>query len=137
MPLNLFNKEATAKKIYPRVTLRSSAIVVSEDGARINVVSLDASADDLCIQCTTKDRNKLTPQGSYLCNGRPLELVLWLELPGSEHENRGIEARCQITFSRRIARDTCHIGLRFKSIASEDHARLIQFLDNESAVSAA
>ena len=112
------------KRIYPRVPTTLPAVIANEDGVSCKVVALNASIDGLCIECNTFERNIMTPGGSFIRNGRPIELFVGLDLP----ENARISARCHITFSRRVAKDVCQIGMRYKDIEEEGYNKLIQFI---------
>lgn len=118
------------KRYFPRVLSQLSVIITNEDGFQINVSTLDISSDGLSIQCSIHQRNKMTPGGSYIRNRRPVELLLTLELPEQESSVSHIESRCHITFSRRIAKDLCQIGLRFVSLDESARAELTQYIES-------
>ncbi len=117
------------KRLYPRVAATLPAVIADEDGFRYKTVALNASSDGLCIQCDTAARNIFTPGGSFIRDGRPVELYVWLDLPN----NGQLSARCHITFSRRIAKDICQIGMRYMDFDQEGYNKLLQFI--ESSVS--
>jgi PilZ domain-containing protein len=112
------------KRIYPRISTTLPVVISNEDGVSCNVITLNTSIDGLCIQCKTAERNLMTPGGSFIRNGRPVELFVGLDLS----ENVRISARCHVTFSRRIAKDVCHIGMRYMDIENEGYEKLIQFI---------
>ena len=114
------------RRIYPMVPTMLPAVIANEDGVSCKVVALNASIDGLCIECNTFERNIMTPGGSFIRNGRPIELFVGLDLP----ENARISARCHITFSRRVAKDVCQIGMRYKDIEEEGYNKLIQFINS-------
>lgn len=125
-------KKINDKRFYPRVPVKLPAVVANEDGIRLNVVTLDTSSDGIRIQCTTAERNLMTPEGSLIRNGRPVELLVWIDLPDPEGGEAQIFARCHITFSRRVAKDICQIGMRYMTIENDGLSKLNHFIASES-----
>lgn len=117
------------KRLYPRGSASLPAVVADEDGFRYETVALNASSDGLCIQCDTAARNIFTPGGNFIRHGRPVELYVWLDLPN----NGRLSARCHITFSRRIARDVCQIGMRYMDFDQEGYNKLLQFIESATS----
>ncbi len=120
------------KRFYPRVVKQFSAVVEDGAGIQLNVVAQDASGDGLCIRCDIRERNLLTPGGSFVRDGKPVELFVWLELPlaGGVQERIGI--RCHVAYSRRISNTQCQIGMRYTGIDENEQKKLIEYI--ESAV---
>ena len=118
------------KRIFPRIMTQLPAVVVNEDGFEFNVFTLDASSDGIRIQCSIHQRNKMTPGGCYIRNRRPVELFLKLNLPNQDGDSCLVEALCHITFSRRIAKDVCQIGLRYVTIEDDGHDILINYIES-------
>ena len=122
------------KKIYPRVSTRLPVVVTNEEGVRLKVVAFDASGDGFSFQCSTLQRNMMTPGGCYISrNGRPVELDAWLDLPLASDQSVPIRARCHVAFSRRIARDRCEIGMRYMDIEGDGYRNLIRFIETTLA----
>lgn len=121
------------KKIYPRVSTRLPVVVTNEEGVRLKVIAIDASSDGFSFQCSTLQRDMMTPGGCYIRNGRPVELDAWLDLPLTSDRSLPVKARCHVAFSRRIARDRCEIGMRYKDIEGDGYRNLIQFIETKLA----
>ena len=121
------------KKIYPRVSTRLPVVVTNEEGVRLKVVAIDASSDGFSFQCSTLQRNMMTPGGCYIRNGRPVELDAWLDLPVASDQSLPVRARCHVAFSRRIARDRCEIGMRYMDIEGDGYRNLIRFIEKTLA----
>jgi len=66
-------------------------------------------------------------------DGRPVELMISLDLPDDSGQPAPILARCHIAFSRRISWDQCKIGMRYVDIDSHDYVRLVQFIEKNLA----
>ena len=124
---------AMDKKIYPRVSTRLPVVVTNEEGVRLKVIAIDASCDGFSFQCSTLQRNMMTPGGCYIRNGRPVELNAWLNLPVPGDQLLPVKARCHVAFSRRIARDRCEIGMRYMDIEGDGFRNLIQFIETKLA----
>lgn len=121
------------KKIYPRVTAQLPVIVTNAEGVRLKVVAIDTSSDGFSIRCSTLQRDLMTPGGCYIRNGRPVELKARLDLPLADDRSLQVRARCNIEFSRRIARDRCEIGMRYKDLEGDGYENLIRFIENRLA----
>lgn len=121
------------KKIYPRVAAFLPVVVTNEEGVRLKVMAIGASVDGFLIQCSTLQRNLMTPGGCYIRNGRPVELSARLDLPLSGEQSLEVKARCKVEFSRRIARDRCEIGMRYKDLQGEGYENLIRFIETKMA----
>lgn len=121
------------KKFYPRVSAHLSVVVINEEGVRLKVEAFDASSDGFSFQCSTLQRNMMTPGGSYIRNGRPVELDAHLDLPVADDHSLPVKARCHVAFSRRVARDRCEIGMRYKAIEGDGYRNLIRFIENKLA----
>ncbi|MFI3155844.1 MAG: PilZ domain-containing protein [Methylococcaceae bacterium] len=117
------------RRLYQRVPIQVSAIVTTEDGVRIKVVAVDVSSDGLGVECHTKQRNMITPGGSFVRDGKPVAVLVDLHLPDADEPGSNIVARCHVVFSRRISSDQCKIGLRYADIENNGHQRLVQFID--------
>jgi len=120
------------KRFYPRVVNEFSAIVENEDGVHLNVVAVDASSEGVCIQCNTFERNLITPGGSFVSNGKPVELFVWLDLPFKGGAAKKIAARCHVAFSRRVSKDQCKIGMRYTELEDGMHDTLINYIESLS-----
>ncbi|MGR9043859.1 MAG: PilZ domain-containing protein [Gammaproteobacteria bacterium] len=122
------------KKIYPRVSTRLPVVVTNEEGVRLKVIAIDASCDGFSFQCSTLQRNMMTPGGCYISrNGRPVELNAWLDLPVADDQSLPLKARCHVAFSRRVARDRCEIGMRYMDIEGDGFRNLTQFIETRLA----
>ena len=112
------------KRRHLRIPAKISVIVVFDDQENIIVEAFDFSCEGIRVQCSTNDRNLITPGGSLIKDGRPIELDLQLHLT----DFMRIPVKCHVVFSRRIARDQCQIGLRFVSLDASTYNRLLAFV---------
>lgn len=119
----------TERRLYPRIPVRVSAIVTTEEGVRIKAVVVDISSDGLGIECNTKQRNMITPGGSFVRDGRPVSVFVDLNLADGDGLPAKIVAQCQVAFSRRVASDHCKIGLRYVDIEHKTYEQLVQFIE--------
>lgn len=121
------------KKIYPHVSIHLPVFITNVEGIRFKVVAFDMTNEGFVFQCSTNQRNLITPGGCFIHNKRPLELDVRLILPATADNNgtEGINARCHVAFSRRIARDHCEIGVRYMDIEASGYDKLLKFLDSK------
>jgi hypothetical protein len=119
------------KKIFPRISTPLSAVVTSEEGIHLKVIALDTSQSGFSFQCSTFQRNSLTPGGCFIPKGRPVELNVLVELPFPNHSLQ-IKALCHVAFSRRIASDKCEIGMRYEEFDGDGYNDLIKFIELNS-----
>jgi hypothetical protein len=119
------------KKIYPRISTQLPAIVTTVEGVKIKVIALDISQHGFSFQCSTYQRNLLTPGGCFIHNGRPVELEVNIELPFPD-QSMPIKVRCQVSFSRRIANEKCELGIRYEEFEGEGYNDLIGFIETTS-----
>ncbi|MGR8934203.1 MAG: PilZ domain-containing protein [Gammaproteobacteria bacterium] len=125
------------KRFCPQISTRLPIIIAAQDGLQVEAQTLQASIKGLALQCNTSERNQVTPGGSFVRDGRPLELFVRLHIPVGVNDTAQVTARCQITYSRRVARDVCHIGLRYVDFESDGGDKLLRFIESRLAVSAA
>lgn len=121
------------KKFYPKISKQLSAVVANEDGVQLNVLAVDTNGAEVCIQCDMRQRNVMTPGGSYVRGGRPVEWSISLELPDEDGKISPVAARCHISYSRRISSDLCKIGMRYVDMGRNDYNRLIRFIEKTLA----
>jgi c-di-GMP-binding flagellar brake protein YcgR len=121
------------KRFYKRIPVQVFAIVTTEDGVRIKVEAVDISSDGLGVECNTKQRNMITPGGSFLREGRPVSVFVDLNLSDEDGLSSKIEARCHVVFSRRMSSDQCKIGLRYADIENNGHEWLVRFIEKTLA----
>lgn len=121
------------KRIYPRVVKDISAVIENQQGVHLDVVAVDASSEGVCIQCNTVERNLITPGGSFVSNGKPIELYLWLELPFEGDAVKKVGARCHVAFSRRVSKDQCKIGMRYMEFDQGTQDALFNYIELASA----
>lgn len=117
------------KRLYPRVVTEFPAVIANEEGVRLNVVARDASSEGLSVECNIIERDLMTPGGSFVRDGKPVELYVWLDLPDEKGGSAKIQARCHVAFSRRIARDRCKIGMRYLDLEKNAYERLVRFIE--------
>jgi len=108
--------------------VRASVVVTTEDGVRIKVVAVDMSSDGVGVECNIKQRNMITPGGSFVRDGRPVSVLIDLGLPDTDDQLFSIVARCHVIFSRRLSSDQCKIGLRYVDIENNGHEWLVRFI---------
>lgn len=117
------------RRLYQRIPIQVSAIVTTEDNVRIKVVAVDVSSDGLGIECNTKQRNMITPAGSFVRNGKPVSVFVDLNLSDKDGHSFKIAARCHVVFSRRMSSDQCKIGLRYADFENNGHEWLVRFIE--------
>lgn len=116
------------KQFYPRVAKQFSAIIENAEGVQFNVVAVEASSEGFSIQCKTIVRNLITPSGSFIHKGKPIELFVWLELPFEDGKAEQICTRCHVAFSRRISNDQCEIGMRYMKFDNNGYDALVEYI---------
>ena len=121
------------RRLYQRVPVQVSAIVTTEDGVRIKVVTVDVSSDGLGVECDIRQRNMITPGGSFVRDGKPVSVFVDLNLIDEDDQSSKIAARCQVVFSRRMSSDQCKIGLRYADIENNNHEWLVRFIKKRQA----
>ncbi|MDO9049545.1 MAG: PilZ domain-containing protein [Methylobacter sp.] len=117
------------RRLYQRIPVQVSAIVTTEDGVRIKVIAVDVSSDGLGVECNIKQRNMITPGGSFVRDGKPVSVFVDLNLSDGNGQSSKIVARCHVAFSRRISSDQCKIGLRYADIENNSHEWLVRFIE--------
>ena len=118
------------KRLYPRVKTNLPAIVANEEGVQLKVKVSDASGEGLCMECNTLERDLVTPGGRLVRDdGKPVELYIWLEVPDENGHSARVQARCHVTFSRRIARDRCKIGVKYMDLENSAYQKLLHFIE--------
>jgi c-di-GMP-binding flagellar brake protein YcgR len=117
------------RRLYQRVPVQASVIVTTEDGVRIKVTAVDVSSDGLGVECNTKQRNMITPGGSFVRDGKPVSVIVDLSLSDEDDQLSKIIARCHVIFSRRLSSDQCKIGLRYVDIENNGHKWLVRFIE--------
>ena len=117
------------KRHYPRVHANIDAEVDCADGYKIRTVVLDTSSTGLKLQCNAIERELLTPHGEWTRHGKPIELKVTLVVPCAYDESSTIEVVCAVAFSRRVARDCYHVGMRYKSIDRNSLSVLGEFIN--------
>ncbi len=118
------------KRIFPRVATQIPAVIDNGDGLRFRALALDASSEGLSIQCSIMQRNMITPGGSFVRNGKPVELFVQIALPLDNGDAEFVDARCHIAFSRRLSRDTCQIGMRYTEIGPDQFRALMDYIES-------
>ncbi len=119
------------RRIYPRVATRLPAIVMSEEGVQVRALVSDISGDGLCMECNTIERDLVTPHGRFVRDdGKPVELFVELDLPNENGSKTQIQARCHVSFSRRVASNRCMLGLRYIDLEQGAYQRLLHFIDS-------
>ncbi|MGZ8161110.1 MAG: PilZ domain-containing protein [Methylobacter sp.] len=121
------------RRLYQRIPVQVSAIVTTDDGVRIKVVAVDVSSDGLGIECHTRQRNMITPGGSFVRDGRPVSVCVDLNLSDQDGQASKIVARCHVVFSRRLSSEQCKIGLRYADIEDNGHEWLVRFIEKALA----
>ncbi|MDO9169042.1 MAG: PilZ domain-containing protein [Methylobacter sp.] len=117
------------RRFYQRIPVQVSAMVTTGDGVCIKVVVIDVSIGGLSVECNIRQRNMLTPGGSFVRDGRPVSVFVELNLSNNNDESLSkIVARCHVIFSRRMSSDHCKIGLRYADIDNNGHEQLVRFM---------
>ena len=122
------------RRRYQRIPVQISAIVTTEDGVRIEVIAFEVSDDGLGIECNTKQRNMITPEGSFIRYGRSLSVFVDINLSEEDGQSSDIVARCHVIFSRRISSDQCKIGLRYVDFENNCQEQLIRFIEKTQSL---
>ncbi|WP_292557671.1 PilZ domain-containing protein [Methylobacter sp.] len=121
------------RRLYQRIPVQIPVVVTVEGGAGLKVVAVDVSSDGLGIECDIRQRNMITPGGSYVRNGKPVSVVVDVELSDGDGQSIKIVARCLVAFSRRMSNDLCKIGLRYVDIENSSREWLVRFADRRQA----
>lgn len=126
-----------SKRHYGRISKQLPAIVANEDGMRLKVVTVDASIGGVSILCNIYQRDVITPGGSFIRNGRPVKLSISLDLSNEDGQLSPIVANCHISYSRRISKDKCMIGMRYIDFENNSQDRLFRFISDSLALNEA
>ncbi|HEY8157650.1 MAG TPA: PilZ domain-containing protein [Methylobacter sp.] len=121
------------RRLYRRIPIQIPAVVTVDGGAGVKVVAVDVSSDGLGIECDIRQRNMITPGGSYVRNGKPVSVVVDVELSDGDAQSIKIVARCLVSFSRRMSNDLCKIGLRYVDIESSSREWLARFVEKRQS----
>jgi len=107
------------------------AIEIENDlGERVHGVTLDISNQGIGVRCSADDRNRITPQGDFVKQGRPVEVQVYLKFPDTLGHSELISVRCGIVYSRKLAQDKCQVGLGFLDMGADAEVYLTQFIQN-------
>ncbi|TRX02580.1 PilZ domain-containing protein [Candidatus Methylobacter oryzae] len=117
------------RRLYQRIPVQASAVVTNGDGVRIQVIAVDVSSDGLGVECNIRQRNMITPGGSFVRDGKPVSVSVDLSLFDEDGQPAKIVARCHVVFSRRMSSDQCKIGLRYVDIEGDGHRWLVRFIE--------
>jgi hypothetical protein len=77
------------KRSKSRVEISLLAASIHGNENEIIGKALNISLGGIAVKCSTFDRDQITPKGAYVCEGKPLEVSLVLNLP----ENKKIIMR--------------------------------------------
>ncbi|WP_333876239.1 PilZ domain-containing protein [Methylobacter sp.] len=116
------------RRLYQRIPVQVSAIVTTGDGVRIKVIAVDVSSGGLGVECNIRQRNMITPGGSFVRDGKPVSVFVDLNLSDDDGQPSKIVARCHVVFSRRMSNDQCKIGLRYADIENDGYEWLVRFI---------
>ncbi|MBE0469180.1 MAG: PilZ domain-containing protein [Methyloprofundus sp.] len=116
------------KRICIRVAECLSVEIENDLGERIHGVTSDISNQGIGVCCSTDDRNRITPQGDFVKQGRPVEVQVYLKFPGTLELSELMSVRCGIVYSRKLAQDQCQVGMCFLSMDANTEVRLTQFI---------
>jgi hypothetical protein len=123
-------------KVYQHINTCLPIVIAAQDGVEVEGRALQTSSRGVEVQCKTSDRNLVTPGGSLIRDGRPIKISVRLAIPAGDHGAEQVSARCHITYSRRIAKDVCHIGLRYLDFESDGGDKLLNFIESRLAFNA-
>ncbi len=119
------------KRHYPRVARQFSAEIENAEGVHVNVIAVDTSSEGLSIQCNTLVRDLITPGGCFISDdGKPVELLVWLDLPIGRGKAKKVGARCHVSFSRRLSSNQCKIGMRYMDIEQGGYKTLVSYIES-------
>jgi c-di-GMP-binding flagellar brake protein YcgR len=118
------------RRICVRVTECLSVEIENDLSERIHGVTLDISNQGIGLYCSTDDRDRITPQGIFVRQGRPVEVQVYLRFSDALGCDELINVRCGVVYSRKLAQDQCQIGLGFLDLDADAEVRLTQFIQN-------
>lgn len=116
------------KKYFGKVSSQLPAIVANEDGMRLKVTTVDTASDGISILCNIHQRDAITPGGSFLRNGRPMQLSIALDLPDDKGQAVPFTATCNVAYSRRISKEKCMIGMRYIDLERDSEVNLYRYI---------
>lgn len=118
------------KRIYSRKEKPFPVNIKNRRGLHLNVTAVNTSAQGLCIQCNTFERNLMTPLGSFVSDdGKPIDFFLGLELPLEEGKIEKVNICCQVVYSRRISSKECRVGLHYSNLDRYAFDKLVEYID--------
>jgi c-di-GMP-binding flagellar brake protein YcgR len=117
------------RRFYKRIPVQVFAIVTTEDNVRLKVAAVDISSNGLGVECNIKQRNLITPGGSFIREGRPISVFVDLNLSDESGFSSKIAAKCHVMFSRRLSSNHCKIGLRYADIGNDTQQWLTRFIE--------
>lgn len=119
------------KRRYPRVNANFEAEIFCGDGFKIKAIVLDTSSTGLKLQCNSVERDLLTPRGEWTYQGKPIEAKVSLIVPQPKNKTTAVDVQCAVAFSRRVAMDRYHVGLRYLTLDQKGFTILAEFISSK------
>jgi len=117
------------RRLKARTKVSSLSGSMRDKGDEISIEALDISMDGLAVKCSTIERDQLTPKGDFVCNGKPLEMDVIINLPEKNKVNYVFKAKCRVVYSSRLTQDECQLGMYFVEIKDSAKERLSKFIE--------
>ena len=113
-----------------RIEIPFLSVIINNSDNEISGQALNVSLGGIAVKCSTFDRDQITPKGDYVCEGKPLEVGLVLDLPENKKNNYALKARCRVIYSRRFTQDECQLGMRFLEMDAVGKEHLMKFVES-------
>jgi len=118
------------RRSKPRVDISLLSASICDNENEISGKAFNISLGGVAVKCSTFERDQITPKGDYVCEGKPLEVSLVLNLPENKENNYALKARCRVVYSRRLTQDECQLGMHFLEMDAVGKERLMQFVES-------
>lgn len=118
------------RRAEPRAEVSSLSVSICDNDNEITGKALNISLGGLAIKCSTFDRDQVTPKGDFICEGKPLEVRLILNLPDNKKNNYALKTKCRVIYSRRLTQDECQLGMYFLEMDAVARGHLKQFVES-------
>ncbi len=110
----------------PRAITSLDVDIKPLNGELVTALTSNVSIGGFAIQCSMDERNKITPQGDFVDDVKPVDVTL--QLHDEDGHKEGVHARCRVIYSRRIAQDKCQIGMNYIELFDDGQSKLMTLI---------
>lgn len=114
---------------YSRIKAQLQANILKDGDLKVTAAIENLSRAGMMLTCDNQTLSQLLPVTTPIVPRQPVQLAVEFTVPVVATQTVLVKTQCNVVYTRRVSRDSFHVGLEFDSVENNGYSYINQFID--------